>query len=102
MHSKPRNSRARPVALATAITLALGAAGVQAASQSGEKKNMNRVGHTDLQGRPSYQPNVIKYPDGRFIAVRRPAQRQSRAGAAARLTRCPIRSTATRARTTGR
>ena len=37
-------------------------------SQSGEQKNMRRVGHTDLQGRPGYQPNVIQYPDGRFIA----------------------------------
>jgi hypothetical protein len=37
-------------------------------TQSGEQKNMRRVGHTDLQGRPSYQPNVIQYPDGRFIA----------------------------------
>jgi hypothetical protein len=38
------------------------------ATQSGEQKNMRRVGHTDLQGRASYQPNVIQYPDGRFIA----------------------------------
>jgi hypothetical protein len=37
-------------------------------SQSGEQKNMRRVGHVDLQGRPSYQPNVIRYPDGRWIA----------------------------------
>jgi hypothetical protein len=37
-------------------------------SQSGEQKNMRRVGHVDLQGRPSYQPNVIVYPDGRTIA----------------------------------
>jgi len=29
---------------------------------------MRRVGHTDLQGRPAYQPNFIKYPDGRVIA----------------------------------
>src|SRR5258708_5050183 len=26
-------------------------------SQSGEQRNMRRVGHVDLQGRPSYQPN---------------------------------------------
>src|SRR6267142_400012 len=38
-------------------------------SQSGEQKNMRRVGHVDLQGRPSYQPNVIVYPDGRTIAA---------------------------------
>jgi len=37
-------------------------------SQSGEQKNMRRVGHVDLQGRPSYQPNVIVYPNGRTIA----------------------------------
>ena len=37
-------------------------------SQSGEQKNMRRVGHVDLQGRVSYQPNVIVYPDGRTIA----------------------------------
>ena len=36
-------------------------------SQSGEAQNMIRLGHTDLQGRPSYQPNVIQYPDGRTI-----------------------------------
>src|SRR5882672_8918365 len=37
-------------------------------SQSGEQKDMRRLGHFDLQGRPSYQPNVIVYPDGRTIA----------------------------------
>jgi hypothetical protein len=37
-------------------------------SQSGEQKNMVRVGHVDLQGRAAYQPNVIVYPDGRTIA----------------------------------
>jgi hypothetical protein len=37
-------------------------------SQSGEQKDMRRVGHVDLQGRPAYQPNVIRYPDGRWIA----------------------------------
>ncbi|MFL5310626.1 MAG: LVIVD repeat-containing protein [Myxococcales bacterium] len=37
-------------------------------SQSGEQRNMRRVGHVDLQGRASYQPNVIVYPDGRTIA----------------------------------
>jgi hypothetical protein len=37
-------------------------------SQSGEQKNMRRVGHVDLQGRAAYQPNVIAYPDGRTIA----------------------------------
>src|SRR6267154_2615841 len=37
-------------------------------SQSGEQRNLRRVGHVDLQGRPSYQPNVIVFPDGRTIA----------------------------------
>src|SRR5215510_9785413 len=37
-------------------------------SQSGEQKNMRRVGHVDLQGRPAYQPNVIQYPNKRWIA----------------------------------
>jgi hypothetical protein len=36
-------------------------------SQSGEQKNMRRVGHVDLQGRPTYHPNFIQYPDGRVI-----------------------------------
>src|SRR5882724_820116 len=40
----------------------------EAISQSGEQRNMSRVGHVDLQGRPAYQPNVIVYPDGRTIA----------------------------------
>ena len=37
-------------------------------SQSGEQKDMRRVGHSDLQGRPTYHPTFIKYPDGRVIA----------------------------------
>src|SRR5882672_4075659 len=37
-------------------------------NQSGEQKDMRRVGHVDLQGRPAYQPNVIRYPNGRWIA----------------------------------
>jgi len=40
----------------------------RAISQSGEQRNMRRVGHVDLQGRPSYQPNFIVFPDGRTIA----------------------------------
>jgi hypothetical protein len=39
-----------------------------AQGQSDEKRNMRRVGHSDLQGRPAYQPNVIVYPDGRTMA----------------------------------
>jgi hypothetical protein len=38
-----------------------------AIDQSGEAKNMQRVGHTDLQGRAAYHPNLIQYPDGRTI-----------------------------------
>ena len=58
----------RITALSVAVSLALGAGTAQAVNQSGEQKNMIRLGHTDLQGRPSYQPNVIQYPDGRYIA----------------------------------
>jgi hypothetical protein len=50
------------------VILAFSGRAVAAVTQSGEQKNMERVGHTDLQGRPGYQPNVIQYPDGRFIA----------------------------------
>src|SRR5438477_5921151 len=55
--------------VASAATLAvLGFSGTALGiGQSGEKMNMNRLGHTDLQGRPSYMPNVIQYPDGRTI-----------------------------------
>ena len=58
----------RITALSVAVSLALGAGTAQAINQSGEQKDMIRLGHTDLQGRPSYQPNVIQYPDGRYIA----------------------------------
>lgn len=51
---------------AAAVALAAGAAQAQI-GQSAERKNINRVGHADLQGRPAYQPNVIQYPDGRWI-----------------------------------
>src|SRR5882672_2193752 len=64
-------SKGRRVALSAAAlaVLALSASGALAdIRQSGEQKNMRRVGHVDLQGRPSYQPNVIVYPDGRTIA----------------------------------
>ena len=36
--------------------------------QSGEQKDMRLVGHSNLQFRGAYQPNVIVYPDGRTIA----------------------------------
>jgi hypothetical protein len=61
------NRKFSVTALSLAISMALAAGTAQAISQSGEKMNMNRVGHTDLQGRPSYQPNVIEYPDGRTM-----------------------------------
>jgi hypothetical protein len=63
-------SKRRRVALSAAAVavLALSAGSALAISQSGEQKNMRRVGHVDLQGRASYQPNVIEYPDGRTIA----------------------------------
>src|SRR5678815_1270862 len=70
-------SRGRPAkyalnaAMLGALAIAAGSAFAddhRGVSQSGEQKNMRRVGHVDLQGRPSYQPNVIAYPDGRTIA----------------------------------
>src|SRR5688500_8030441 len=54
--------------LSAAAALALAAGGALAIDQSGEQKDMRRVGHTDLQGRPAYHPTFIKYPDGRVIA----------------------------------
>ncbi|HET7366688.1 MAG TPA: hypothetical protein VFJ70_24190, partial [Burkholderiales bacterium] len=48
--------------------LALSVSTAYAISQSGEQQDVRRVGHSDLQGRESYQPNVITYPDGRVIA----------------------------------
>ena len=56
------------LAAAVSAAVALNASSAWAISQSGEAKNMQRVGHTDLQGRAAYQPNVIEYPDGRTIA----------------------------------
>ena len=65
-------SRKRRSALfATAVAVvALGGSSALAndTSQSGEQKDMRRVGHADLQGRPAYHPNFIVYPDGRVIA----------------------------------
>jgi hypothetical protein len=64
MHaSLVRGSKLQFAALSAAIALAFVAGNAQAqVTQSGERKNINRVGHTDLQGRPTYQPNVIVYP----------------------------------------
>jgi hypothetical protein len=66
--SSSRSGTMHLAALSGAVALALLAGSVQAQiSQSAERKNINRAGHTDLQGRPSYMPNVIDYPDGRTI-----------------------------------
>jgi len=63
-----KSSKTRLAALSAAIVLTLSAGSALGISQSGEANNMQRVGHTDLQGRPTYQPNVIQYPNGRTIA----------------------------------
>src|SRR2546430_13804499 len=70
MHAPFRKSAKMRLIATSATTLAVLAISGNALgiSQSGEAQNMIRVGHTDLQGRPSYQPNVIQYPDGRTIA----------------------------------
>jgi hypothetical protein len=47
--------------------VAFSAGNALAIGQSGEQKDIRRVGHTDLQGRPAYHPNFIVYPDGRVI-----------------------------------
>src|SRR5437773_11447280 len=66
--SDSRSKKLQFAALSGAVALALVAASTQAQiSQSGERKNMARLGHTDLQGRSSYQPSAIQYPDGRWI-----------------------------------
>ncbi|MFZ1059502.1 MAG: hypothetical protein WAP47_09960 [Candidatus Rokuibacteriota bacterium] len=62
-------SRSSAVAMAVGLAaVAFSAGSALAISQSGEQKDMRRVGHTDLQGRPAYHPNFIQYPDGRVIA----------------------------------
>ena len=68
--SSCNKSKGRRVALSAAAlaVLALSAGSALAIDQSGEQKNMKLVGHADLQGRGAYQPNFIKYPDGRIIA----------------------------------
>ena len=68
--SSCNRGKGRRVALSAAAlaVLALSASSALAISQSGEQKNMRRVGHVDLQGRSAYQPNTIVYPDGRTIA----------------------------------
>jgi hypothetical protein len=57
------------IALAAAAGLIVSAGSALAdISQSGEQRNMRRVGHVDLQGRAAYHPDFITYPDGRVIA----------------------------------
>ena len=65
MYLSSRNA----LAAATLAVLAFSASALAAdIKQSGEQKDMKLVGHVDLQGRGAYQPNFIKYPDGRIIA----------------------------------
>src|SRR5437667_203289 len=68
--SSCNGSKGRRVALSAAAlaVLALSAGSALAISQSGEQKTMELVGHVGLQFRGAYQPNVIRYPDGRTIA----------------------------------
>ena len=51
-----------------ALVLAFSVGSALAIDQSGEQKDVRRVGHTDLQGRRAYHPDFIDYPDGRVIA----------------------------------
>ncbi|HEX2199930.1 MAG TPA: hypothetical protein VHG88_15095 [Burkholderiales bacterium] len=51
-----------------AAILAAAAGNALAISQSGEQKDMRRVGHVDLQGRSAYHPNFVEYQDGRVVA----------------------------------
>ena len=53
---------------ATLVVLSVGIDSALAIGQSGEQKDVKRVGHTDLQGRRAYHPDFIDYPDGRTIA----------------------------------
>ena len=55
-------------AAALAILAFSGSALAASVTQSGEQKNMRRVGHTDLQGRPGLPAECHQYPDGRLIA----------------------------------
>jgi hypothetical protein len=63
-----RGRSRRAVLCVTAAAILALSTGAGAASQSGEQKNMRRVGHSDLQGRAAYHPDFITYPDGRVIA----------------------------------
>jgi hypothetical protein len=64
-------SKLRVSAVSKAVglaVLAFSAGSALAINQSGEQKDMRRVGHTNLQGRAAYHPDFITYPDGRVIA----------------------------------
>ena len=68
--SSCKSGKMRLIALsATALAvLTFSAGSALAISQSGEQKDVRRVGHTDLQGRRAYHPDFIDYPDERVIA----------------------------------
>ena len=56
-----RSSKPQLAALSGAVALALVAGSAQAqVTSSAERKNMQRSGHTDLQGRSSYEPSAIQ------------------------------------------
>ena len=63
-----QHRRIAALALAATTTAWFAGAADAQVSQSGEQKNMRRTGHSDIQGRPAYQPNTIVYPNGRTIA----------------------------------
>jgi hypothetical protein len=65
---KHKKTRFTAMTAAASAILAFGIGSAFAISQSGEQKDMHRVGHVDLQGRSAYQPNVIVYPNGKTIA----------------------------------
>jgi len=67
MHAPFRTSATMRVIATSAATLAVLAVSGNAlgVSQSGEKMNMNRLGHTDLQGRPAYMPMSFSIPTDR-------------------------------------
>src|SRR5438128_5069619 len=68
MHAPFRKSTTtRLIAMSATIAILAISGSALGIGQSGEKMNMNRLGHTDLQGRPAYMPNVIQYPDGRTM-----------------------------------
>lgn len=65
---KSRSTRLVALSVTAVAALAFSAGNALAIKQSGEQKDMRRVGHTDLQGRAAYHPDFITYPDGRVIA----------------------------------